>query len=1466
MIFKQDGVEVSTVVGGKGEGISIEVSGDAEKIYRATRGSGLSIVSDTCGMKQFASDSCFITVNSQGASGQLTFKYKDPASKIKILKFSFIDAGDSLEIKSGAVNGQLDLGALENNVSVKKIITLKNSGGTTLDLSMDLENSSISFLNNSCLGSLAPTKECKFTIEIDSTGLFAGGNAISVKSSGEELLNIPVLFEVSNEEPTDEFAAAPQKALDEECLANATTPQEAMKCNLSGSDTEDGVLTVKDLNCDETNTCTQNMEYQSKAFPIVLDFTLVYKDIIQRSCTLLDVKLRGFDILNASTASGQVLGTDLSSCLINSCLPGFVPSALGDSCLEDGAPIMACSLMNANEGGVILTSEVLAVAGDLPSCSVTECASLYDIAIDQKSCIAQTRSCELVDAQANGADITSALSAAGTVSAADVSACVISSCNSGFDVAIDQKSCVSQAVACTTQDVPYSTSVQGNTPSCIATSCISGFNVVSDTCQPDVSDTSLLIVHGGEMPVADQSGDLQNPQFLEFYSEFLSTWFDLNSGSSNDLNVTLQTRVGAGTWQNALASYSLDSLSPDGVRFNKGSGYVDGSRSFRVKFTHAASGININSPEVISSYFSRPARVLFEEAGKSLVEASTNLQPIEPLRYLKSNTDIELSLTNLIFPENYQDSPNKFNFTQSRLRLNKVGAGRVNAFTSNNTEPENASSPRESRFIYSTPVTPPSLLTHKFQVANPGSGLYVLDVVLDDESLFRSRYVRNYLFLGDSNPVSDWSISDTNFTFNGSYQSPEEGDVLSATKSLDLSSIVDPEGVESIIFYTDIEQMVFMEVFNPMDANPIAEDCRFDSPNLDDAQITIKNSSVNADDYFFTYEGVCHMNTSDLSEKEVIMVVTDFGGEKSWNYVKFTLDQQVCSSIANSDGTGDFYFSGCGCESGFIWNNEQKSCDLNITYTGSIEENRLYCSDSFAQDNAGAVLEFFGLNNLDVDKVSYYEEKNVLGLYSVGNTYLKFYRDGNYIFSGLNDDYPTNASYGIDCNNDGTKGDDSCLLNGNVNRVWMRGDSAFGSVATVVELKNGDLKVFGKATNHTQSTLDLYVPYSSSNRVRKVVSNPTSFAFLMDDNSVYSIGAYFVRGNSFGIDCDADGDPLEGNNRDDLCTVGTSVDIASTTHGFAVLLDNGEVKVWGNSTEFTKQSNSNVSSSLSNVKRFLVKERAVMGETSFGNSNLFMLLEYNDNTIYMFGKNSSQAGYNALLSNLNVSSSYKVKTFYGDSSLTNTFLMESGELRKFSGTWYGDCNNDSTIDESGGSSCFFVNVKDFIISNGMNVAHLNDGRLVALSRINGAYEEFGISSAAISIPGEVDSIYSNVNFLALDKEGNLYGDTIKNNYKLTSTLGYDCNSDGTRGDDECLYNPANKIKKILSMGTNIAELGSSDNNYFLMEDGSLYPVVANSFSINEQSGYEISNYREEGCYVQQCLPGFSVSLDQKSCE
>lgn len=487
LVFKQDGEVVSgTVLAGKGVDVDIEVSGEAEKIYRATRASGLSVVSDTCGLKQFASDSCIITVNSQNASGQLTFKYQDPSRRIKILKFSFIEAGDNLEVRSGAVNGQIDLGLLENNVSIKKIITLKNSGGTTLNLSMDLANTSVSFLNNSCLGELAPAKECKFTIEVDSSGIFEGGNAISVKNNGTELLNIPVLFEVSNEEPTDEFAAEPEKSLDEECLANATTAQEALKCSLSGSESEEAVLSIKDLNCDETNTCTQNMEYQSKAFPIILDITLIYKDIIERACVVDDLRIKGLVLDSVTGASGIVSGVDISGCLVSACEVGFDVAPDSLSCLPAGVEL--CTLANANEGGVILTGEVLSVEGVLPSCSVTSCAPLFDIAGDQKSCVAQTRACTLADAQVNGADITSAISAAGTVSAADVSQCVISTCEAEFSVAGDQKSCQANAVACTLANANEGgviltsevLAVSGDLPSCSVTQCAPLFDVAGD--------------------------------------------------------------------------------------------------------------------------------------------------------------------------------------------------------------------------------------------------------------------------------------------------------------------------------------------------------------------------------------------------------------------------------------------------------------------------------------------------------------------------------------------------------------------------------------------------------------------------------------------------------------------------------------------------------------------------------------------------------------------------------------------------------------------------------------------------------------------------------------------------------------------------------------------------------------------------------------------------------------------------
>ena len=175
-------------------------------------------------------------------------------------------------------------------------------------------------------------------------------------------------------------------------------------------------------------------------------------NLINRTCLQADAVSNGVSTSNVSSYKGNVLGTDVSACLVNACQSGYQVSSNQKSC---NSIVRACSLVEAEENGASLAGAltakgnvVLSQGGtqDISLCLINSCEAGYSLATDSKSCIASTtRSCTLADAEANGANIFQSLSAKGNVIGTSVSSCLIDTCLSGYSVASDFKSCINTA-------------------------------------------------------------------------------------------------------------------------------------------------------------------------------------------------------------------------------------------------------------------------------------------------------------------------------------------------------------------------------------------------------------------------------------------------------------------------------------------------------------------------------------------------------------------------------------------------------------------------------------------------------------------------------------------------------------------------------------------------------------------------------------------------------------------------------------------------------------------------------------------------------------------------------------------------------------------------------------------------------------------------------------------------------------
>lgn len=101
------------------------------------------------------------------------------------------------------------------------------------------------------------------------------------------------------------------------------------------------------------------------------------------ACTLADVQSNGWNTANHSAISGMKTGSDISQCVVSSCLTNYSVNSSLKSCEAD-----VCSMLNASSFGVTLLN-VDSVSGNVPNCSVATCESNYKPAADSKSCVAK---------------------------------------------------------------------------------------------------------------------------------------------------------------------------------------------------------------------------------------------------------------------------------------------------------------------------------------------------------------------------------------------------------------------------------------------------------------------------------------------------------------------------------------------------------------------------------------------------------------------------------------------------------------------------------------------------------------------------------------------------------------------------------------------------------------------------------------------------------------------------------------------------------------------------------------------------------------------------------------------------------------------------------------------------------------------------------------------------------------------
>lgn len=390
VLFFSNQEQVSKLSTPMGQEVSIELHGVNEQIYRAIRSGGVNILSNNCHLKTFSSDSCAITFTSTGqAKAFVEVKYRSGSlRKIKRLNIDFLEQGSSIVASSGVVNNEINFGNISISSKIRKSVALTNNGSSVLDLSLSLQNGYVELSSNSC-SQLSPSQSCRFILTLSDSSLLEGvyQDSLSIISSEGVLLNIPISFEVPEKVSTNSFEVSPEKNVDEQCLIDAQSSEDALKCNFESQEVSSSVLETKSLSCDIENVCIQELDYKSKEFPIVINFMLKYKDIVRRDCYGADMKFKGGDGNWIESVSGTVIGEDISECQITSCQSGYLLSQDGLFCQS---AIAECSLSDAQVNGWDIEKALLAGgsknAQSVIACTVSSCLDSYEVNPVSKKC------------------------------------------------------------------------------------------------------------------------------------------------------------------------------------------------------------------------------------------------------------------------------------------------------------------------------------------------------------------------------------------------------------------------------------------------------------------------------------------------------------------------------------------------------------------------------------------------------------------------------------------------------------------------------------------------------------------------------------------------------------------------------------------------------------------------------------------------------------------------------------------------------------------------------------------------------------------------------------------------------------------------------------------------------------------------------------------------------------------------
>lgn len=499
-------LDFSPVVNKFSRVITIKNEGTTESVLASAslNNSNFYLTSNSCSNKKLSCPTC------QGINPptcDLTVNYS-PTGKTKGQTYSSIlsFAGSSITLKatiptnqtptsdailvfsdgSSDLSAPLHIGTYFNNATLSKIITVRNIGsGTSLPFTVSLTNNNLAWyaVSNSCANTrLISGASCSLNLRVSTSGKPSGDYSV-VLSTGDLtqevlftrflLLNCPANFHQEGAACVSDY----RSCTNQDYLNNGVT--------LSNINSFEGQVYFEDYSSCLIQSCQAGYDRSGDQRACA---------IVNRACEAADALINGVNVSQAVNYQGNVLGTSVAACLVQSCNTGYAPAADRKSCYQNQfACLEADAISNGVSSSHVATYKGDKVDADVSACLINTCVAGYNPSGDFKTCEIINRSCLAIDAQGNGVNTSNVTAYKGSVLGTNNSSCLIQSCQAGYNISLNEKSCDLINRPCQQVDVisngvntnnssTYKGNVIGTSLSaCLIDECVAGYNPANDS-------------------------------------------------------------------------------------------------------------------------------------------------------------------------------------------------------------------------------------------------------------------------------------------------------------------------------------------------------------------------------------------------------------------------------------------------------------------------------------------------------------------------------------------------------------------------------------------------------------------------------------------------------------------------------------------------------------------------------------------------------------------------------------------------------------------------------------------------------------------------------------------------------------------------------------------------------------------------------------------------------------------------